>query len=346
MKKILFVILVLVMLTAVFSGTTMAASSNVGEELRVAVMSFYCSSVMGYIVDQGWDKQEGLNLKTIMFSSGAPINEAMAAGEWDVAVTGGAFIFAMAQLNGKLIGHQIDGTYGQAVFVRKDSPILSVKGVNPKLPEVYGDPKTVSEKMLLQTTGTTSQYVASSWLEAIGLKEDQVNAVSLSFAQAYQSFLIGEGDITSLCSPFVVKAYQTTDWVEVANLKKLDKKLYESIICTEDAYKNRREDVVKLLRLIYRANDVLEANPDLKFEVAAKWYKESGKELTESEVKAECEGKPFVTSAEAKKIVLGKFAKEYAEFFASVNKFDQVQVKAVEGNVYNDIFQEALDGIK
>lgn len=327
-------------------GATEQAAKTEQKELRVAVQSFYVSSVMGHITAKGWDKQEGLNLKLIMFGGGAPINEAMAAGLWDAAVTGGAFIFAMANYKANLIGHHIDGTGNNSVFVRKDSPVLSVKGFNPKYPAVYGDPKSVIGKVLLQNTGTTSQYTAVTWLETLGIKEEQVKTVSLDFAQIYQSFLIGQGDIAAITGPHASMASQNKDWVEAASLKSAGGGLYEALICTDDAYKSRKADLVKLVRLIYRANDELEANPELKFQTVMKWYKDAGKEIAEKDVRAECTGKPFITSAEARKIPLGEFAKKYAEFYVKVKKLEPAQVKTVEDSVRNDVLQEALAGIK
>ena len=89
------------------------AEDNGSEPLRVAVQSFYCSAMVEYIQENKLDEAAGLNIEWVVFNGGAPINEAM--GEWDIAVTGGAFVYALANYDCRLVAHQVNGTGGNNI---------------------------------------------------------------------------------------------------------------------------------------------------------------------------------------------------------------------------------------
>lgn len=346
MKRILSLVLVLILLMGLISCTSAFAQES-PRPLRVAVQSFYCSSTVGYILDHHMDVDAGIPFEILTFNGGAPINEAMAAGLWDVAVTGGAFIFAMAQYNAKLIGHQIDGTGadGNALYIRNSNPASEVKGYNPDYPDVYGSPDTIKGQMLLQNTGTTSQYLAISYLDALGVEEKDMEVVSLDFPQLYSSFATGQGDLSAMTSPHSYKAKTHEDWTMAASLEKLKTPLYESIVCTEEAYNTRRDDIVKFMTLIYQANDAIAASEETAFETARKWYADNGKDLSEEDILAEVQGKPFITSAQAKEIDLRVFAMKYADFFIRCDKIEPDKRDVIEANVCQDVLDEALAAI-
>lgn len=341
MKKLFSIALVLIL---VLSSIPFMAVAEEPRPLRVAVQSFYCSTPVGYIIDHGMDVDAGIPFEIITFNGGAPINEAMAAGLWDVAVTGGAFIFAMAQYDAKLIGHQIDGTGGEsnAIFVRNDNPALTIQGANPDFPAVYGNAETVKGQMLLQNTGTTSQYLAVSYLDAMGLQESDMNIVSLDFPQLYSSFATGQGDMSAMTSPHSFKAATHEDWSIVASLSSLNAPLYEAMVCTEDAYNTRKEDIIKFVSLIYQANDQIAVSEESACAAAKKWYTDNGKELSDEDILAEVQGKPFITSAQAKEMDLSNFALKYADFFIRCDKIEPDRLDAIAGGVCQDVLDAAL----
>lgn len=343
MKRLVGIGMVLVMILSLFSGLQVLAEEE-PRPLRVAVQSFYCSTPVGYIVDNDLDDAAGIPFEILTFNGGAPINEAMAAGLWDVAVTGGAFIFAMAQYNAKLIGHQIDGTgaEGNAIYMRDSNPGAQIKGYNPEYPDVYGSPDTIKGQVLLQNTGTTSQYLAINYLDALGIEEKEMQVVSLDFPQLYSSFATGQGDLSAMTSPHSYKALDHEDWTMAATLENLKTPLYEAVVCTEDAYNNRREDIVKFMTLIYQANDAIAASEETAFAAAKKWYSDNGKDLSDEDILAEVQGKPFITSEQAKELDLSVFAMKYADFFIRCDKIEPDKREVIEANICQDILDEAL----
>ena len=344
MKKITLWMMVLALMTGMLGCG--ASASEEARPLRVAVQSFYCSTPVGYIVDNGLDVEAGIPFEIVTFNGGAPINEAMAAGLWDVAVTGGAFIFAMAQYDAKLIGYQIDGTGGDgnAIYARNENPAVKVQGFNAEFPEIYGSTDTLKGQMVLQNTGTTSQYLAVNYLDAMGLAESDMQVVSLDFAQLYSSFATGQGDLSAMTSPHAYKAKNHEDWTMMASLETLNAPLYEAMVCTEDAYNNRKEDIIKFVELIYQANDIIGKDEQSTFDAAKKWYTENGKDLPDEDILSEVQGKPIITSDMAREMDLSYFAMKYADFFIRCDKIEPDRRAVIEAGVCQDVLDAALNG--
>lgn len=313
------------------------------KPLRVAVQPFYISAQVGYIMDKGWDKEAGIEIKPVMFPSGAPMNEALAADLWDVSTIGGAFVFGVVNYDAKVIGSHIDGTGGNDIYVRADSPIAKVKGVNPQFPNVLGDAASVKGAMLLQTTGTTSQLAIVKWLEILGVKESDVSVVHLEFPQAYQAFQIGEGQAASLVSPYSLQADANPKFAKAAALGDLGTHLYEEIVASEGAYEKKQDELTIFLKLIYRANDELQADPAAKVANVKKWYERNGNMVSEETARQECELKPYVTSAHAKALVLGDYEKTYGEFMVRIDKIQEDQLPTLAANVKPELLKKALE---
>lgn len=168
----LVALLLVVCLTMLLFGGCAPKDSVDGDTelpvLRVAVMPFYISSPIGYMVDNGLDVANGFKVEQIMFPSGAPMNEAVASDSYDIATNGGAFIFGVANFNTKVIASHISGTGGNEIWIEKGSAIAAKTGVNPAFPTVVGDPEALKGAVIAQATGTTSQLAIIKWLEALG----------------------------------------------------------------------------------------------------------------------------------------------------------------------------------
>ncbi|MCI9250615.1 MAG: ABC transporter substrate-binding protein [Lachnospiraceae bacterium] len=310
--------------------------------LRVAVMPFYISSPIGYIMDNKLDEANGFKIEPVMFPTGAPMNEAIAADSYDVATIGGAFVFGVANFDAHVIASHINGTGGNEIWAYKDSPLAGEKGVNPDYPEVLGSPETVKGVKIVQTTGTTGQLAVTKWLEAVGVPEEEVEMVHMEFAQCYQAFKGGQADVAALTSPY---CFQTDDtMVKVADLDQLGLQLYEEITITDKAYSNPEIKAIipAFLKTLYAVNDELEADPAKKFEAVKKWYNDNGGSATDEDIQAECDLKPFVTTEEIKSMNLGDYEAAYAEFMVSQDKLEQDKVEVVKNNVTSEFIEQAF----
>ncbi|MGL6201425.1 MAG: ABC transporter substrate-binding protein [Lachnospiraceae bacterium] len=354
MKKFLALFLSLLLAASVLSG----CSKSEGQEgkktveetvdsedlpvLRVAVMPFYISSPIGYIIDNKLDEENGFKIEPVMFPTGAPMNEAIAADSYDVATIGGAFVFGVANFDAHVIASHINGTGGNEVWVSKDSAIAAEKGVNPDYPELLGSPESVKGAKVVQTTGTTGQLAVTKWLEAIGVAEDDVQIVHMDYAQCYQAFKGGQADVAALVSPYCFQTDGTM--VKAADLQQMGVQLYEEITITDKAYNNPEVTgiIPAFLKTLYQVNDELEADPQKKFEAVKKWYNDNGGSATDEDIQAECDLKPFVTTAEIKSLQLGEYEATFAEFMVSQDKLEAGKIDTIKKNVTSEFIEAAF----
>ena len=344
MRKILALLMLLCLTVTLFSGCTgsntqnsqVSSTASTTEEkklLRVAVQSYYCSSLMGLVEAEGWADDYNLDLEYSVFSSGATINEAM--GEWDVAVTGGAFIYAMANYDCKLVAHQIDGTGCNDIFAREGSDIAeaSLAGDTEKVAEL------VKGKTILTNVGITGHYGLTLWLKQLGLNDEDVNFISQDMSTIYSSWVAGEGDLAVLTFPY---GNMVQNSVVVGSLESAGGHMFESVVCTADAYENNYDAIVDFVKLIYRACDMMSADSDLAFETVKAWYTDNGKDLADEDIADELSIKPFFTSDYAKTIDLTDFASSYGEYLIGQGLIEQDRLEVIIGNCRNDILQDAL----
>lgn len=321
-------------------------TKEVSEEdlpvIRVAVQPYFLSSEIGYMIDNGIDVKNGFKIKPVLFSSGAPINEALSTDSFDIAPTGGAYLFGVANFNAKLIGSHVDGTGGNEVWIKKDSDMAKVMGANSEYPEILGSAETVKGKTILQTTGTTAQYAVVKWLDAIGAKTDDVKMVHMEFAQVFNAFKSNQGDAAALVSPY---CFQTDDtMVKAADLKQLGIQLYEEIIIPDRVYQDdsMKPLISKFLKALYSVGDEFEADSQKKFDAVYKWYQDNGSTASQDDVQRECLLKKFVTTEQAKTMTLGEAETAYAEFMVSQDKLDEKGLETFKKNIINDYLKEAL----
>ena len=166
--------------------------------LRVAMMPFITSLPTEYIRKNKLDEKAGFKMDTIMFATGAPMNEALAADLWDVGSMGAAAVTGVANYDMMIIGEVLESTDGLGVFVKPDSPAAQEKGYNPSYPNVLGSPETVKGMTILLPIGTAQHFTTLKWLEKLGLGITDVNIVNMDTAQAYQALLANQCDAVAL----------------------------------------------------------------------------------------------------------------------------------------------------
>jgi NitT/TauT family transport system substrate-binding protein len=311
--------------------------------LRVAVMPFYISAPIGFIIDNEMDIANGFRIEPVMFPTGAPMNEAIASDAFDVATIGGAFVFGVANSGNRVIANHIDGTGGNEIWAFSDNPMTDVRGHNPDFPEILGSPETVSGLQVALTMGTTSQFLINHWMDAIGVVDTDIQMVHMDFAQTFQAFQAGQVDVAALVSPYCFQTNPDT-MVRVADLKQLNQSLYEVIVVTDRSY-NRdeiREILPTFLRVLFEANDIMEADENLKFQAVRDWYDANGTSATDEEIRFEMELKPFITTEVARNSTMGGFEVAFAEFMVLQEMLEPDRVEVVRNNVTSVFLDEAL----
>lgn len=310
--------------------------------LRVAVQQFYISAPIGYMVEHGLDEQFGLKLELVEYPSGAEQIVDVEKDKYDVATTGAAFLYPLVEDKGVVIGEHIRSTGGNAIYVKKDSPILDVKGFNPTYPEISGDPETVGKSHILMTSNTTLQYLGMKWLESIGVKNSAVYVSYGGFEENYQKFIEGEADAVVLGAPYSYQA-QKAGYKKVADTKSLHTDIYEVILATKSAHKENREGLVRFLECLLYTNQILETDFQEKLDASEKWYLSQGEAFSRDVVREECKDKILVTRENYEIRQFGEFEIKYAEYMAAIENIPPLGLPNVEKNIDKTLLQEAFE---
>lgn len=315
--------------------------------LRVSLHPAYISTPVAYAIFNDMAKDYGFQMDVQVYASGAPQNEALGSGLWDVGVIGGAFVTSVNTYGAYVIGDFIDGRDGNAIFVRADSDIAKATGSNPTYPDILGSADTVRGKTLITNLGTTGHVQVQKWLEALGLTEDDIQIVQMDYAAGYQAFISGEGDILATIGPYSTKALieHADDWVVAGGFISLDLMQYEDVVCSADALANKRDLLVSFLRMVIDANDILSKDFELQVSTYSKWMTDNGKEIDEAEARMECTQKPLMTSEQIQELIdghFGEYEKMVWEMSIESGSISADTISKLDSNVISDLMREAL----
>ena len=199
-----FVGICLVLLALAWSTPARSASPI---PMKTAWLGEHETFAVWYAKQKGWDKEAGLDLTMLRFDSGKAIVEGVLAYDWAIAGCG-AVPALTAALSERLdiIAVASDESAANALYVRADSPLLSIKGTNPAYPDIYGDQATIKGKEILCPKGTSAHYMMAAWLKSLGLEEKDVRVKYMSPVQALGAFAGGLGDVVALWAPLTYDA--------------------------------------------------------------------------------------------------------------------------------------------
>ncbi len=259
--------------------------------------------VVWYAKEKGWDKEEGLDFKLNYFESGMAQLEALPAKQWVVGGMGGVPATVGALRYGTyLFAIGNDESETNAVMVRADSPIMKVKGFNPKYPEVYGSPELIKGKTIFCTTVSSGHFAMSKWLEVFGLKDTDVVIKNMDQAQALAAFESGIGDMAVFWAPHLYTGL-AKGWKVAGNTKMCGGAQPIVIIGDKEYCDKNPETVAKFLRIYLRGINLLKKEgvnllPDYK-----KFYKDwAGLEMTDEMAKMDILMHPVFTYDEQLKL--------------------------------------------
>lgn len=172
-------------------------SSSEFDVLKVGTMPLTCGIPVLYAEEKGYFKEAGLNVSLELFATGAPINEAIAAKQIDIAVSGFASVYSLANANCTWLA-DVNTTGGMGLYVRPDSPVAQCGEKDGMI----GDTEAIKGLQVLEPLGTAVQYMTESYAEKFGLEPADINQVNMEFASAYQAFTTGEGDAVAANPPY------------------------------------------------------------------------------------------------------------------------------------------------
>lgn len=289
MKKVHLVALALI-LAAI---APLSGAGEKGRPLRVGTMPNAIGLPLIQAKEAGYFDKFGLNIEILVFATGAPINEAIAADEIDAAVTGPAAVYALATGLYTYIGDGILTLGGETLFARAGSKFA--EGTVPGMPKVIGNAAAFKGASVLGPLATTSHLTAIKYAEALGLTSDDFNMVSMDRAQAMQAFLTGQGDIIATCPPWSNQLEEQgyvllTDMVDVTGGP-----MVEVVMARNDIVKTRRADLVNLLDCYYTACEDLTNDVAHRKQLGMRWYAEEGRTYSDADAEAEIQQKAYHT---------------------------------------------------
>ncbi|MBF0528538.1 MAG: ABC transporter substrate-binding protein [Deltaproteobacteria bacterium] len=283
-----------------------------------------------YAKKKGWDKEEGLDIKMNFFDSGAAQMEAIPAKAWVLGSTGGVGqIIGALRYETPLIGIGYEDSRTEAILVRPDSPIMKVKGFNPKYPEVYGSPETVKGKTFLATLVSSSHYTMVKYLAVFGLTEKDVVVKNMDNPQALAAFESGEGEMVALWAPLQYIGMQK-GWKIAGDLSTCGGPLLTTLIGVKSFCEEHPDIVAKFLRVYIRVQHFMRKQGDKLVPDLQAFYKEwAGYDLSDEFAKKELALRPQYTYQEQLDAMKGspfnsqadKWQADLATFFAQVGKF-------------------------
>ena len=249
-----------------------------------------------YAFDQKWFEEAGLDVEFVMFANGAGINEALAAKQIDMGVSGLAMVFSLASGECTWVA-ETNTSSGMGVYVRPDSPILTEKGNVEGKPDMYGSADTIRGIKILGQLGTSSQYNVIGYLKQFGLTEKDVEMVHIDLGTDLQAFMAGEGDALAASRPFSFQA-EAQGYVCAGSFEDAtDTTLHDGIVVRNDVLESRRDEIVLFLTEYLRAAEMFAADDDLRFDYSIKYFAENGREYSDEDMKNEMRVQKYITES-------------------------------------------------
>lgn len=342
MKKIL----TFLMVVALLMGCATVAMAEGPIEVNMGILDGWTGFTTKYIVDRGLDEANGIKINYLTFSSGAPANEAMVSGDIDCAIIGGgATVPALANMDSKMIMEVNNDTIGMSLIARPDLDCSSVSGAVEGL-NILGSAETIKGKTVLTTAGTLQYYATVKYLEALGLTTEDVNMVSMDANQAYQAFMLGEGDILTCSNNYSFDLVKQGN-VELASLPSLNCSATAQVVCSSIAFADpaKREGMAILCKLLAETNDLMNSDVDLAVENYVSWVTLNGGSVTEESARAIMEQKPYYGVEDTGARELGKdFLDNFVGFYIMTEQIEEDQRADIEANVSDEIL--VLAGLK
>lgn len=275
-------------LTACGGNKSGEEGSQSGEVLNVGTMALTCGVPVLYAEEQGYFEDAGLNVNIEIFATGAPINEAIAAEEIDVAVSGFASVYSLANANCTWLA-DVNTTGGMALYARPDSEIAQCTEEDG----IIGSADALKGLQILEPLGTAVQYMTESYAEKFGLTPNDINQVNMEYAPAYQAFTTGEGDLIASNPPYSY-TLETEGYTKLCTFENATGvNMCDGCFARTPVVEERSEDIQKFVDCLVKAMDDLQ-DDELRSEYTRKVYDENAITCSDEDLAHEIEDRDYI----------------------------------------------------
>lgn len=310
--------------------------------------------IVWYAKQQGWDKEVGLDLNLMRFDSGKTIVDGLSAYEWAVAGCGAVPALLGSPLASRLsiIAIANDESAANAIYVRKDSLLLDIKGTVPAYPFLRGSQESVRGKTFLCQRGTSAHYLLISWLNLLGLGEKDVKFKFMEPTPALRAFASGLGDAVVLWAPLTYTAEQQ-ELVPLVHGDECGVSQPVLLVANTEYAQKHPDRIESFLKIYLRGVDFLKnAEPDTIVNEYIRFHQEwASRTLSVEEAKRDIQEHPVFDLSEqlamfdtsVKRSILQKWLGAIVDFYQQqdlVHKEDQFRLQRL--NNVTDVYLKGL----
>jgi len=313
------------------------------ETLNVGILVSTVGVPALYAEEQGYFEDAGLDVNMIIFPTGAPLNESIAASELDIACSGFASVYSLATGTCQWL-MDINTTGGMGIYARADSDIAQTSGQIADYPSILGSADTIKGTKILGPLGTAAQFNVIGYIEKFGLNDTDVEQVHMEYAAGYQSFIAGEGDLFSVSPPWSYDLEDDDVYVKVSSFEDATGvNLVDGCFARTEIVEGREEEVQLFIDCIMKAMDELQ-DEEVRFDFTWKKFNENASATTEEALEREMKdriycGTDFVTADE---YVFGECWAPISEFLATQEKITKDQIPGVEASLNSSFLSQTI----
>lgn len=252
-KRILAVILAVVMLLALAAGC--GSKKDEGSTLTASGQPYSHTLPVWLAQKDGMFEDAGIDFELLMFTGGAPQNEALGAGEWDIGTMGSPpSITGGLAYDVKVIGFGSTDSSAVSIWARPDSDVAQISGEVEGYPDIKGNADTWRGKTILCPTSTSAHFTLVATLQAMGLTGDDVNIIDMGVAQAYTAFKAGEADIVCLWDPQGFYA-EDEGWTQISSGEATGQDMPTVIVAPQSAIDEKYDEILEYLDFYFQETE-------------------------------------------------------------------------------------------
>ena len=346
MKRIVFFVMticfLLVITMSVSTGGRRDASDSTPSGLRTLRVAnqWHVQGLPVYIAEQeGMFIEAGLDIRTITFGTGPPMNEALGAGEWDVGIYGPVpAIAAGVAFNTRIIAASADDTMAMEFFVRPGSDIARISG-RSGVPGILGDANSWRGKNVLVPVGSNVHFMLLANLGRMGLTQDDIRIIPMDVPSAFTAFRAGQGDVVSLWAPQSIFA-RDEGWVTAASGLSSGERVYMVIVASEEAFRTKKDELADFIRVYYQAAEKYKDNIDMYIDYMLRFQREHGLPVDERLVSISAHERPMPTLDDQRMLWTGNpgsrpidgYVYRIMDFFIEQGQFTQADKLRLQTN--------------